>query len=106
MNVEILTASSRLKILKKILKGTLSDLRKFLENARFLKIMKNGFYLKSKAFSFSRYLNFCCEFLLIGKQLAKKAEVNSNIYDITDWITNKSECTSLSISQELKAISH
>ena len=30
-----------------------------------LKIMKNAFYLILKAFSFSRYFNFCLDFLVM-----------------------------------------
>ena len=46
-----------------------------------LKIMKNAF------FSFSRYLNFCYDFLVI-KTLDKKDKVNFKIHDVRNWLTS------------------
>ena len=40
-------------------------------------------------FLFSRYLNFCLEFLvMLRKMLDKKDKVNFKIYDVTAWLTN------------------
>ena len=49
------------------LKGSLSSLTQFLATESPLKIMKNAFYFALNCISFSRYLNFCLEFLLILK---------------------------------------
>ena len=46
------------------LKYALSDLRQFLATEGPLKMMKNDFYFTlNKLFLFSRYLNFCLDFL-------------------------------------------
>ena len=43
----------------------------------------------SKLFLFSRYLNFCLDFLVKQKkQLDQKDEVNFKMYDVTNWLTN------------------
>ena len=49
----------------KELKGALSGLRPFLAIKSPLKMMKNNFYFTSKLFSFSRYLNFYLDFLVM-----------------------------------------
>ena len=49
----------------KELKGALSGLRPFLAIKSPLKMMKNAFYFTSKLFSFSRYLNFYLDFLVM-----------------------------------------
>ena len=42
-----------------------------------------------KLFSFSRYSNFCLDFLVLQKKrLHQKDKVNFKIYDITTWLTN------------------
>ena len=39
---------------------------------------------------FPRYLDFCPDFFgHVGKRLYKKAKVNFEIYDVTEWETNK-----------------
>ena len=41
-----------------------------------------------RRFLFSRYINFCPEFLgLVGKWLDKKAKVNFKTYGVLDWET-------------------
>ena len=47
------------------LNGAFSGLRHFLATKNTLKMMKNAFYFTLKAFSFSRYLNFYLEFLVM-----------------------------------------
>ena len=65
---------------KKKRKGTLSGLRQFLGTASPLKMLKNAFYFTSKAFSFSRYLNF---------YLTWSCRDNFKISnDVTAWLTN------------------
>ena len=49
----------------KELKGALSGLRPFLAIKSPLKMMKNNFYFTSKLLSFSRYLNFYLDFLVM-----------------------------------------
>ena len=47
------------------------------------------FILRKKLFSFSRYLNFCIDFLVMKKKrLDSKYKVNFKIYDVTTWLTN------------------
>ena len=48
-----------------LFKGALSGLRQFLAAESPLKMMKNAFYFTLKALSFSRYLSFCLDFLII-----------------------------------------
>ena len=49
---------------------------------------------------FQRYLNVCSDFFgLAGKMLDKKAKVNSQIYDVTNWETNNQN---VHIAQYLK----
>ena len=49
-------------------KGALSDLRQFLATESPLKMMKNAFYFTlKKLFSFSKYLSFCLDFLVMCK---------------------------------------
>ena len=38
-------------------------------------------------FLFSRYLNFCLEFLFVQKKQLDKKDVNFKIYDVTAWLT-------------------
>ena len=53
---------------KGIFKGALSHLRQVLVTEIPLKIKKNVFYYTlKKFFSFSRYLNFCLDFVIILK---------------------------------------
>ena len=54
-----------------------------------LKMMKKAFYFILKLFSFSRYLNFCADFLAMSKKhLDQKYKVNFKIYDITTCLIN------------------
>ena len=48
-------------------KDTLSGLRQFMATESSLKMMKNTFYFtfEKRFFSYSRYLNFCLDFLVI-----------------------------------------
>ena len=42
-----------------------------------------------KLFSFSRYLSFCLDFLIMyRKGLIIKIEVNFKFYDVTAWLTS------------------
>ena len=50
-----------------IFKGALSGLGQFLENETPLKMMKNAFYFTYRLFSFSRYLSFWLNFLVMYK---------------------------------------
>ena len=51
-------------------------------------MMKNAFYFILKLFSFSRYLNFCLDFLgMQKKRLDQKDKVDFEIYDVTAWLT-------------------
>ena len=51
--------------------------------------MKNAFYFVLKALFALQKLNFFPDFFgHVGKQRVKKAEVNTKIYDVTDWKTN------------------
>ena len=52
-------------MLESLFKGSLSGLRQFLANESPLKMMKNAFYLTLKAPSFSKYLSFCLDFLVM-----------------------------------------
>ena len=53
-------------------------------------MMKNVFNISSsKLFLFSRYLNFCLEFLVMKKNgLIRKDKVILKIYDIATWLKN------------------
>ena len=58
-------------------------------NKNTLKMMKNVFYFMLSLFSFSRCLNFCCDFLVMQKKLFdQRDKVNITDYDITTWIIN------------------
>ena len=48
-----------------LIKGALSGLRQFLAIESPLKMMKNTFISPQKLFSFSRYLSFCLDFLIL-----------------------------------------
>ena len=49
-------------------KGAISGLSQFVSTESALKVMKNAFYLNTlKALSFSRYLKFCLDFLVMCK---------------------------------------
>ena len=51
--------------------------------------MKNAFYFILKVFSFSRYLNFCPEFLVMSKKrLDRKDKDNFKICDVATWLKN------------------
>ena len=58
----------------------------FIKSA--LKMMKNAFYFILKAL-FSRYLNFCHDFMvMLKKRIDQKDKVNFKIHDVTAWLTN------------------
>ena len=48
-----------------------------------VKMMKNAFRFILKAISFSRYFNFCPDFLISRKNGLMKKN-----YDVTTWLTN------------------
>ena len=55
-----------------------------------LKVMKNAFYFTLALFLFSRYINFCLDFLVMQKKrLDSKVKVNFKIFDVINWLTNK-----------------
>ena len=61
------------------LKDELSCLRQFLATESPLKMTKNAFYFTSKALSFSRYLSFCLDFLVMNQNdLIKKIRLIPN----------------------------
>ena len=60
-------------------KSTFSGLRQILATEALLKMIKNAFYFTSKALSFSRYLNFCLDFLVTQQNgLIRKISLISN----------------------------
>ena len=51
--------------------------------------MKNTFYFMLKALFVLEILHFCTDFLVRQKNgLIKNVQVNSKIYDVTDWVKN------------------
>ena len=47
------------------------------------------FISRQKLFSFSRYLSFCPDFLIMQQNdFDKKDQVNFKSYDVTAWLTN------------------
>ena len=60
------------------IKGALSGLRQFLASESPLKMMKNAFIWTQKLFSFSRYLSFCLNLLVMYFKF----------HDVTAWLTN------------------
>ena len=50
-----------------IVRGALSGLKQFLATESPLKMMKNAFYFTFQLFSFSRYLSFYLDFLVMYK---------------------------------------
>ena len=62
------------------------------------------FTSSEKLFSFSRYINFCLDFLVMWKiQFDQKDFQNLKIYDITTWLTNNYN-THIAQTHEVKAI--
>ena len=52
-------------------------------------MMKNPFYFILTLFSFSRYLSFCHDSLIMQeKRLDEKDKVNFEIHDATTWFIN------------------
>ena len=49
--------------------------------------MKNAFFLRQKLFSFSRYLSFCLDFLVVYRNGMIKKE-NFKFPDVTVGLTN------------------
>ena len=76
----------------KRLKGSLSGLRKFLATDNLLKRTKMLFTFTVELFSFSRYLKFCLDFLVMNKNgLIKK------IWLIWKFLTEKPEKQTIAI---------
>ena len=76
-------------ILSKDIKDPLSGLRQFLGIESPLKMMKNAFCFMLKALFVLDIFKFSSWFFgYLEKRLDKKAEVNFEIYDVADWITN------------------
>ena len=71
------------------IKGPLLDLRQFSTTESLLKLMKNAFYVMSKAFFILEIFTILSwHFGYEGKRIAQKAKVNFIIYDVTDWATS------------------
>ena len=71
------------------IKGPLLDLRQFSTTESLLKLMKNAFYVMSKAFFILKIFTILSWlFGYEGKRIAQKAKVNFIIYDVTDWATS------------------
>ena len=52
-------------------------------------MMKILFILPKKLFSFSRYLNFCHDFLVMQQNgFIRRKKVNFKVYDVTALLTN------------------
>ena len=63
-------------------KGPFMGLRKFLKTGGLLKVTKNAFHLKLKALFLLKIFKFLsCLFAYVGKQLDKKANFNSKLYN-------------------------
>ena len=83
-------------------KGTLSGLRQFFATESPLKMMKNTFYLTSKALFILKIFNFLCLiFEHVLKWLDEKDEVNLKFYDVTAWLRNYFN-THIHITQHMK----
>ena len=62
------------------IKGAFSDMRHFLATNSPLKLIKNAFYFTLKTFFFSRFLNFCLDFLIMQKNgLIRKIRLISKL---------------------------
>ena len=75
-----------LLIYQKLKSAPLRSNTTFANWMRPLKLMKNAFYFMLEAlFSFSRYLHFCLDFLVMQENglIRKIAKVNFKIYDVT-----------------------
>ena len=58
------------------------------------------FISSGKFFLFSRYLNFCLDFLVMKKKrLDWKDKINFKTYDVTTWSTNNYNTQSTNISR-------
>ena len=63
-----------------LIKDALSNLTQVLVVEKLLKMMENTFYFISRAFSFSRYSNFCLDFLVMTENSSiKKMRLISKI---------------------------
>ena len=70
-------------------KGTLSGLRPFLPAESPLKMMKNAFYLTSKAFFVHNiFKSLSWLFGHLAKRFDKKDKANFKFYYVTAWLTN------------------
>ena len=74
-------------VICKYFKSPLSGLRQFLATESPVKTMKNAFFLRQKLFSFSRYLSFCLDFLVVYRNGMIKKE-NFKVHDVTVGLTN------------------
>ena len=77
------------KNLATIIKDALSGLKQFLATESPLKMMKNAFYVTSKALFVLKI--FKCLSWLFGhgaKRLHEKYNFNFEFYDVTPWLTN------------------
>ena len=71
------------------IKRAVSGLRQFLATESSLKWRKIISISPQKLFSFSRYLSFYLDFLVMyRKGLIKKIKVNFKFYDVTAWLTS------------------
>ena len=84
-------------------KGALTGQRQLFETESSVKMMKNAFYLTLNLFSFSRYLNFCLDFLVMQKNgLIRKIRLTQKF--MTSEPGKQLQYTYSPISQKLKAI--
>ena len=84
----VLLKSQEFWVLTNLLK-VLSSLRDFLAIESPLKMMKNAFYLTSKALFIHKIFKFLSwHFGHVAKWLEKKNRVNFKIYGITVWLSN------------------
>ena len=77
------------KLWKSLNVGLSLSRKKICFNDNPSKMMKNAFnFILKYIFPFSRYLNFCLDFLVMQKkQLDQKHKVNVEIYDVKAWLT-------------------
>ena len=84
----VLLKSQEFWVLTNLLK-VLSSLRDFLAIESPLKMMKNAFYLTSKALFIHKIFKFLSwHFGHVAKWLEKKNRVNFKIYGVTVWLSN------------------
>ena len=75
--------------IKRVTKGALSDLGRFLAAESPLKMIKNAFYFTSEAlFILKIFKLLSWRFGHVAKRLDIKVKVNFKFYDFTAWLTN------------------